>query len=93
MDANQINATALDLLAAADSLDADAALVEAGEQEPAEVYAGYERVLELRKALLALEITAKPAGYTALLTLAGNALNRADDAHKAKTGEYVPFYA
>lgn len=93
MDANQINATALDLLAAADSLDADAALVEAGKQEPAEVYAGYENVIELRAELLKLEITAKPAGYSALLTIAGNALNRADDAHRAATGEYVPINA
>jgi hypothetical protein len=93
MDANQINATALDLLAAADSLDADAALVEVGDQAAGEVYAGYENVIELRAALIALDIKAKPAGFLALLRIAGDALNRADDAHRAATGEYVPINA
>jgi hypothetical protein len=93
MNAHQINATALDLLAAADSLSADAALVEAGEIPAFQLYAGYENVIELRRALLALGVAEKPAGYLALLNLAGNALNRADDAHRANLGEYVPINA
>jgi hypothetical protein len=90
-----IEAIALEVIDTAAELSACAALVESGAVAPSALSDVYAQVLALRDDMIGWSRRAgyRSASYGDALTAAGAALNRADDAHRDLTGDFVPLAA